>query len=69
MLHRKCRIADYICVQVSLSPLQDDVVVIHVAEDYATLLEVSLKTEFITTIVKKVEDRTGRKLKIEFLDT
>ena len=57
------------CVQVSLSPLQDDVVVIHVAEDYATLLEVSLKTEFITTIVKKVEDRTGRKLKIEFLDT
>ena len=55
--------------QVSLSPLQDDVVVIHVDGDFASMLDISLKTEFITTLSKKIEERTNRKLRLEFMET
>merc|ERR1712032_218225 len=55
--------------KVSLSPLQDDVVVIHVDGDFASMLDISLKTEFITTLSKKIEERTNRKLRLEFMET
>ena len=59
----------WIVFQVSLSPLQDDVVVLHVTGDHASMLDISLKTEFITMLSKKTEERTNRKLRLEFMET
>ena len=56
-------------IEVSLSPLQDDVVVIHLTGDHASMLDISLKTEFITMLSKKMEERTNKKLKLEFMET
>ena len=43
-------------------------VVIHVTGEYTNCLEISLKTEFITMLAKKVEERAGKKLKMEFTE-
>lgn len=51
---------------VSLSTLQDDFFVLHVINDYASLLESVFKTEFLTVFSKKYESQTGKKLHIEF---
>ena len=44
-------------------------VVLHVDNEYASCLEISLKTEFITMLVKNVEEKTAKKLKLEFVNT
>jgi len=54
--------------KLTLSPKQDDMVVVHVTGEFANCLEISLKTEFITMLTKKVEERTGKKLKMEFTE-
>ena len=36
--------------KVAVSPLQDDFVVIYVKNEYATMIETVLKTEFLTTL-------------------
>ena len=59
----------FVCWQVTLSPRQDDVVVIHMTGDYASCLNIPLKTEFITMLQKKVKERTNNNLKILFSDT
>ncbi|XP_071844159.1 unconventional myosin-Ie-like isoform X1 [Apostichopus japonicus] len=51
---------------VSLSTLQDDFFVLHIANDYASLLESVFKTEFLTVLSKKFESTTGSKLNIQF---
>ena len=55
--------------KVSLSPRQDDMVVIYVSGEHASCLEIPLKTEFVTQLVKKTKDRTKKELKLEFIDT
>ena len=53
----------------TLSPRQDDIVVVHMTGDYASCLNIPLKTEFITMLQKKVKERTNSNLKILFSDT
>ncbi|XP_046826927.1 unconventional myosin-Ie-like isoform X3 [Vespa crabro] len=51
---------------VSLSTLQDDFVVIHTKEDYASLLELVFKTEFLSLFNKKYMEEVGHALIIRF---
>lgn len=51
---------------VSLSTLQDDFVVIHTKEDYASLLELVFKTEFLSLLSKKYIEEVGHALIIRF---
>ncbi|KAK0425813.1 hypothetical protein QR680_009401 [Steinernema hermaphroditum] len=51
---------------VGLSPFQDDFVLLHVRGSYSSLLETPLKTEFLTALSKRVKERLGRDLQIDF---
>lgn len=51
------------------SPLQDDFVVIFVSNDYASLIQTVLKTEFLTTLSKRYKDKCGRDLRLYFNDS
>ncbi|XP_015599570.1 unconventional myosin-Ie isoform X2 [Cephus cinctus] len=51
---------------VSLSTLQDDFVIIHTREDYASLLELVFKTEFLSILSKKYLAETTHSLNIKF---
>uniref|UniRef100_S4R897 Myosin IE n=1 Tax=Petromyzon marinus TaxID=7757 RepID=S4R897_PETMA len=53
---------------VSLSTLQDDFFIIHEAE-YDSLLESMFKTEFLSLLVKRYEERTQRKLHMKFANS
>nr|WEL12767.1 myosin class I C [Halisarca dujardinii] len=50
---------------VSLSPLQDDFVVLHVRDEYDTLFETVFKTEFLTLLVEKYKLATKQTLKVD----
>ncbi|XP_023931310.1 unconventional myosin-Ie-like, partial [Lingula anatina] len=54
---------------VALSTMQDDFFIIHVQNDYSSLLESVFKTEFLTALSKKYKERTHKELKVEFSDT
>ena len=49
-----------------VSPYQDDIVVLYVTGEYASCLDISLKTEFITMLARKIKDKTDKSLKIDF---
>ncbi|XP_076236580.1 unconventional myosin-Ie [Calliopsis andreniformis] len=51
---------------VSLSTLQDDFLIIHTKEDYASLLESMFKTEFLIALSKRYAEQTGHILNIKF---
>lgn len=51
---------------VTLSALQDDFVVVHVKDDYDSLLSVPLKTEFLYALHKRYCAQVGRQLSIYF---
>lgn len=51
---------------ISLSPLQDDFVVIHVKDNYDSLLEVMFKTEFASCLSKKYHAKMGRNVNFKF---
>ncbi|CAI4228131.1 unnamed protein product [Auanema sp. JU1783] len=52
---------------IGVSPYQDDFLVIHVKDDYSTLLETPFKTEFMTILSKRYKERTnGVNLVLEF---
>ncbi|XP_035228007.1 unconventional myosin-Ie-like [Stegodyphus dumicola] len=53
---------------ISLSTHQDDFIVIHVKNDYGSLLEITFKTEFLTLLNKKFQERTNKPLNIQFSD-
>ncbi|KAK2153501.1 hypothetical protein LSH36_295g04091 [Paralvinella palmiformis] len=53
---------------VSLSTKQDDFLILHVQDDYATLLDCPFKTEFITTLAKRYKEKTFKNLPVEFHD-
>ena len=55
-------------MQIDYSPYQDDFIVIHVTNDYDSMLETIFKTEFLHVLSKKYEARTNRKLQINFSD-
>ncbi|XP_017753375.1 PREDICTED: unconventional myosin-Ie-like [Eufriesea mexicana] len=51
---------------ISLSPLQDGFLIIHVREDYGSLLELTFKTEFLIALSKRYVEETGHILNIKF---
>ncbi|OXU30861.1 hypothetical protein TSAR_001331, partial [Trichomalopsis sarcophagae] len=51
---------------ISLSTLQDDFIVIHTREDYASLLELVFKTEFLSVFSKKYAEEMGHSPNIKF---
>ncbi|KAL0134329.1 hypothetical protein PUN28_001256 [Cardiocondyla obscurior] len=51
---------------VSLSTLQDNFIIIHVKEDYASLLESVFKTEFLSLLSKKYLEDIGHPLNVRF---
>jgi len=55
--------------QISLSQKQDDMLIIHVHGDYSSLIESVFKTEFLTTLAKRFQERIGKPLRIEFSDS
>ncbi|XP_076800330.1 unconventional myosin-Ie-like isoform X2 [Clavelina lepadiformis] len=52
--------------QISLSPFQDDFFIIHVVDDYDSVLESIFKTEFLHILSKKYEAKLKRSLPINF---
>ncbi|KAK0174069.1 hypothetical protein PV328_007186 [Microctonus aethiopoides] len=51
---------------VSMSTLQDDFIIIHVKEDYASLIQSTFKTEFLMLLSKKYFQELGHSLNIKF---
>ncbi|GAB1861960.1 Unconventional myosin-Ie-like isoform X2 [Camponotus japonicus] len=51
---------------VSLSTLQDNFIIIHTKEDYASLLESVFKTEFLSVLGKKYLEDIGHPLNVKF---
>ena len=48
--------------------MQDDIFVLHVQNDYASVLESVFKTEFLTLLTKRYKDKTGNDLRLSFSD-
>ncbi|NXF11878.1 MYO1E protein, partial [Smithornis capensis] len=55
-------------LSVSLSPLQDDLFILH-EQEYDSLLESVFKTEFLSLLSKRYEEKTQRKLPLKFSNT
>ncbi|TNM91119.1 hypothetical protein fugu_003408 [Takifugu bimaculatus] len=53
---------------VSLSTMQDDFMILH-EQEYDSLLECVFKTEFISLLARRVEEKTQRKLPLKFNNT
>nr|XP_057944461.1 unconventional myosin-Ie [Doryrhamphus excisus] len=53
---------------VSLSTLQDDFMILH-EQEYDSLLECVFKTEFISLLARRFEEKTQRKLPLKFSNT
>ena len=51
---------------ISLSDLQDDFLVVHVKDDYDTLVEAVFKTEFLSTLNKKLTEKFSTPLNVSF---
>ena len=50
------------------STKQDDLFVLHVKDDYDSLLESVFKTEFLTTLSKRYKERIHKTLHLNFTD-
>ncbi|MGH0153065.1 UNVERIFIED_CONTAM: hypothetical protein FKN15_058834 [Acipenser sinensis] len=66
VLKRKIEVEKILAV--SLSSLQDDFLILH-EQEYDSLLECTFKTEFISLLAKRFEERTQRKLPLKFSNT
>lgn len=64
VIKRKIRFEEIGCL--SLSTLCDDFVVVHVKDDYDSLLEIMFKTEFLSCLCKHYQNRMSRSLMIKF---
>uniref|UniRef100_A0A667YFS3 Osteoclast-stimulating factor 1 n=1 Tax=Myripristis murdjan TaxID=586833 RepID=A0A667YFS3_9TELE len=53
---------------VSLSTMQDDLMILH-EQEYDSLLECVFKTEFISLLARRFEEKTQRKLPLKFSNT
>ncbi|KAK3585324.1 hypothetical protein CHS0354_040273 [Potamilus streckersoni] len=54
---------------VALSTMQDDFFVLHIQNEYSSVLESIFKTEFLSTLCKRYKDKTGKDLKLQFSDS
>lgn len=52
-------------LSLSLSTLQDDVFIVH-EEEYDSVLQSVFKTEFLSLLVKRYQDKTQKKLPLKF---
>lgn len=61
-----CVVCDmaYLCLSL-LSTLQDDFIILHEAQ-YDSVLESVFKTEFLSLLYKRYEERTQKKLDVRF---
>jgi len=48
------------------SPYQDDFFVLHITNDYDSVLESIFKTEFLHVLSKKYEEKLKKKLQLNF---
>ncbi|XP_063601194.1 unconventional myosin-Ie-like [Penaeus indicus] len=55
--------------QATLSTYQDDLVLIHVRNDYESLLEIRFKTEFLMVLNNKLKERYNRELPLNFINS
>ncbi|XP_007904582.2 LOW QUALITY PROTEIN: unconventional myosin-Ie [Callorhinchus milii] len=55
-------------LSVSLSTMQDDFLILH-EQEYDSLLESVFKTEFLSLLAKRYEEKTQRKLQLKFSNT
>ncbi|CAL4124191.1 unnamed protein product, partial [Meganyctiphanes norvegica] len=55
--------------QVTMSPYQDDIVLLHIRNDYESLLDVRLKTELIMVLNRKLKERCHRELPLNFISS
>ncbi|NWQ69293.1 MYO1E protein, partial [Neopipo cinnamomea] len=55
-------------ISVSLSTMQDDIFILH-EQEYDSLLESVFKTEFLSLLSKRYEEKTQRKLPLKFSNT
>ncbi|NXL05478.1 MYO1E protein, partial [Mesembrinibis cayennensis] len=55
-------------LSVSLSTMQDDIFILH-EQEYDSLLESVFKTEFLSLLAKRYEEKTQRKLPLKFSNT
>ncbi|WAQ98849.1 MYO1E-like protein [Mya arenaria] len=49
--------------------MQDDLMVLHIQNDYASVLESVFKTEFLSLLTKRYKDKTGKDLRLQFSDS
>ncbi|XP_071168710.1 unconventional myosin-Ie-like isoform X1 [Mytilus edulis] len=66
VVKRKIAIGDI--KQVCLSPLQDDMMVLHINNEYSSMLESMFKTEFLATLKKRLKELENREISIMFND-
>lgn len=55
--------------QATLSTFQDDIVLLHVRNDYESLLDIRLKTEFLMVLNRKLKERFNRELPLNFVQS
>ncbi|XP_052793613.1 unconventional myosin-Ie-like isoform X2 [Mya arenaria] len=54
---------------IAFSTMQDDLMVLHIQNDYASVLESVFKTEFLSLLTKRYKDKTGKDLRLQFSDS
>ncbi|XP_023342527.1 unconventional myosin-Ie [Eurytemora carolleeae] len=54
--------------KISLSSRQDDFVIIHVKDDYSSCLQIRLKSEFVTTLLRTGKEKFAKSIPIQFND-
>ncbi|XP_053405072.1 unconventional myosin-Ie-like [Mercenaria mercenaria] len=54
---------------VAFSTMQDDLFLLHIQNDYASVLESMFKTEFLSLLTKRYKDKTGKELRLQFSDS
>nr|XP_045626212.1 unconventional myosin-Ie-like isoform X1 [Procambarus clarkii] len=56
-------------IQATLSTYQDDLVLLHIRNDYESLLEIKFKTEFLMVLNRKLKERCNRELPLNFINS
>ncbi|XP_052276602.1 unconventional myosin-Ie-like isoform X2 [Dreissena polymorpha] len=54
---------------IAFSTMQDDLFVMNIQNDYASVLESIFKTEFLSLLTKRYKDKTGKELRLIFSDS
>lgn len=54
---------------IAFSTMQDDLFILHIQNEYASVLESIFKTEFLSLLTKRYKDKTGKELRLQFTDS